>query len=209
MVFSCWCLLFVANSTIDHESCQLCVSWCLMYDRIRIVIEQRGDLVAKEIAVDLSEGNDIPLGSRIRLRRQQQQVRLSTMARDIGYNRGYLSKVENNHVSPSDDLLGIIAQYLKTTVNDLAETPISDLVPERPQGKRVQRRRGFALGAPKRSEKEETDSYETQQRMLGERIERLIKMAHLTEAEREMIEGRLVAVASELLKLVKDSRRLR
>lgn len=163
--------------------------------------------MAKEIPVDLSEGDNLPLGARIRLRRHHRQIRLTNMARDLGYNRGYLSKVENNVVIPSDDLVEKIADFLKISVDDLRLAPIRQLAPEAKR-KNTGRTSGFALAAPPMSADVQELGYERQNRSIGERLERLIKMAHLSEEEEKIVGERLVAVTGEILKLVKATREL-
>lgn len=154
--------------------------------------------MAKEQPVIVEEGKPLPLGSRIRLRRQTQGIRLSAMAEALGYNRGYLSKVENNKVAPSNELLGKIADYLSVSIMQLNEGSIAQLTGSPPP--RLQRGRGTILAAP---------PLPPRKRAIGERIERLVATAHLTAAEEDIVAERLVAVTSELLALIKAARSLR
>jgi transcriptional regulator with XRE-family HTH domain len=50
-------------------------------------------------------------GSFIRELRQQQKLGIKTVAREIGVNYTYLSKLENNKAKPSEDLVERIASY--------------------------------------------------------------------------------------------------
>jgi len=155
--------------------------------------------VSKERPVDLRAGDSLPIGSRIRLRRNARRIRLSTMARDIGYDRGYLSHVENDRAKPSDELLEKIAQYLDISVQDLKEAPISQLSP----GHRVSGMppgRGFVLTAPLLPPKPRT---------LAQRIQRLVAMAHLTKEEEAIVAEYLIETTQAALSFVKSTRRLK
>lgn len=154
--------------------------------------------MAKELPVDIGLGEALPLGSRIRLRRQTAGRRLSAMADSLGYNRGYLSRVENNQANPSDELVTKIADYFGISVSELKEGSMTRLIGAPPP--RLRRGQGTVLAAP---------PLPARKRSLGERIERLVAMAHLTAAEEEIVAERLVAVTSELLALIKATRSLR
>lgn len=152
--------------------------------------------MSRERDVDLTKGNALPLGSRIRLRRHSQGVRLSGMARDLNYNKAYLSKVENNKAAPSAELLEKIADYLHISVPDLRSAEITRLSADATIGhKDVVPAVGLALPALPAISKEK--------RALGQRLNRLIAMAHLSQEEEMLIEECLVQVTSDLLALVK------
>jgi XRE family transcriptional regulator, fatty acid utilization regulator len=154
--------------------------------------------VAKEQAVDFTQGDALPLGSRVRLRRQARGVRLSEMAKALGYDRGYLSRVETGKATPSEELVEKIAGHLGTSAALLREGALEELVGA--SAPPLRRGRGTVLSAPPLAPRK---------RALSERIERLVAMAHLSPQEEEVVADRLVAVTGELLALIKAARSLR
>ncbi len=154
----------------------------------------------KERPVSLSVGDALPIGSRIRLRRLSRGIRLSAMARAIGYDRGYLSHVENNEVTPSAELVEKIAQYLEVSVQDLRQAPIAQLAPGYGVGSGVPLGGAFILTAPPPPPRPRT---------LAQRIQRILSMAHLTEEEEAVVADYLVATTQAALALVKSTRRLK
>lgn len=153
--------------------------------------------------MDIAAGDELPLGSRIRLRRQAQSIRLSTMARDLGYDKGYLSHVENNRAIPSEDLLKKIAEYLGLTLQDLRQCAIVKLT--RGTGSlHPGSVTDLGLTLPALSLR-----MTPRKRTIAQRIERLLSSAHLTDAENELVEESLVALTGEMLRLIKDARSLK
>jgi transcriptional regulator with XRE-family HTH domain len=144
-------------------------------------------------------GDTLPLGSRIRLKRHAQGVRLSTMASDLGYDKGYLSKVENNQATPSKELIEKIAHYLRISSQDLKHAPVEQLAPGNARQHSI-RGPGFVLPAPPLPQRKHR---------IGQRIERLIAMGHLSEEEKELLEERLITVTRELVALVRATRQLK
>lgn len=158
--------------------------------------------MAKERPVDLSVGDALPLGSRIRLRRQAQGVRLATMARDLNYDRGHLSKVENNESVPSDHLVGKIAEYLRSSVDDLTHGPVIALI--RKDGDPEEDDQLGTMGFPTLRIR-----LKPKERTLGQRVERVLAMAHLTPEEEEILAERLVKITGELVAVLKAAAMLR
>lgn len=159
-------------------------------------------MMAKEKSVDLTVGDALPIGSRIRLRRQAQAVRLSRMARDLGYDKGYLSNVENNRASPSDEFLSKIVDYLDISVLALRKSPISIIAGHHPIGQEASSQ-PFGLVHPALP----VPVFAPQKKTIGQRIERLIVMAHLSEEEQEILEEHLVRETSAEIGLLKRLRR--
>src|SRR3989344_941757 len=126
--------------------------------------------MGKEISLNLSAGDLTPTGSRIRLRRRVVGIGLSQLARDIGYDRGYLSSVENNRpkVSASEELLDKIAKKLDTTTKALTKGPLVQLTNGLPPEQ-------FATKASFREE----PKYLSRPRPLLNRIGRILVMGHL------------------------------
>ncbi len=163
--------------------------------------------MGKERPVDTSVGDALPLGSRIRLRRHARGVRLSDMAREIGYDRAYLSTVENNQASPSNELVGKIAEYLGTSAEALRQGPIARLGVATVAGGSGAGLHPFGLAhaaLPSTS-----PALPAKRRTIGQRIERILAMAHPSEDEEEIVAKHLVAMTSELVSLVKAARQLR
>ncbi len=156
--------------------------------------------MAKERPVDLTVGDKLPLGSRIRLLRQARGVRLSTMAADLNYAKGYLSNVENNKVSPSDELVEKIADYLDISVDELRNAPIVQLM-GRPSDQQSVPTAPFGLVQPALSV-----TMPVKRRTIGQRLERIIAMTHLSEEEQEIIEDYLVTLTSAALAFLKAAR---
>lgn len=59
------------------------------------------------------------ISKRIRAKRLQKGITLEELARQTGYTKGYLSKVEKSKKSPPVSTLGIIARALGTTISAL------------------------------------------------------------------------------------------
>jgi transcriptional regulator with XRE-family HTH domain len=154
--------------------------------------------MAKARPLDLTVGEALPLGSRIRLRREARGIRLSTMADTLGYNRGYLSHVENNRAMPSAELVQKIADFLSVSVQELKEAPLDRLAPAaaswRPRGPA---RPALPVQMPPKK------------RTIGQRIERLVASAHLAPEEEALVADHLVAVTSDALAFLTAVRRLR
>jgi transcriptional regulator with XRE-family HTH domain len=154
----------------------------------------------KERPINLSAGDALPLGSRIRLRRLSRGIRLSAMAKAIGYDRGYLSHVENNEVTPSVELVEKIAQYLEVSVQDLKQGPIAQLAPGYGVTSGEPLGGAFILTAPPTPPRPRT---------LAQRLQRILSMAHLTEEEEAIVADYLVATTQAALALVKSTRQLK
>lgn len=154
--------------------------------------------MAKEAPIDLSLGDLLPTGSRIRLRRHVLGVRLSSLAREIGYDRGYLSQVENNKPggdSPSDELLEKLAQRLDIPKQVLIEGPLTQLT----NGSSPEQ---FAT----MTSTLKREGYQPRPRSGVARINRIMAMGHLTPQEEAAVVEQLVSHASSLVDFVKSLR---
>jgi transcriptional regulator with XRE-family HTH domain len=150
----------------------------------------------------VATGDAVAVGSRIRIRRQALGLRLATMARDLGYDRGYLSRVENGKARPSPDLLARIADYLELSIIELEQAPVQQLVASHlAGGPAAQAPTGLAYPAlpPK---------LPPRKRGIGERVERLVAMAHLSPKEEDLIGEALLGWLREALALAKALRRI-
>ena len=52
-------------------------------------------------------------GSKLRLLRKSKKVSLRDLAKKLHYDRSYLSRVENNSVTPSDELIKAAAKFFR------------------------------------------------------------------------------------------------
>ncbi len=152
--------------------------------------------MGKELPVDLRQGDALPLGSRMRLRRRARGIRLSTMARDLSYDRGYLSKVENNVSKPSNEVVHKIADYLTIDIGDLRQGPITQLT------------LGISPTVGSLAHPSLQTTAGRKKRRVGERIERILTMANVSEAEEQLLAESLVAVTKQLVALTKAARQL-
>lgn len=149
--------------------------------------------MAKEKIPDLSLGDQLPLGSRIRLRRISGGERLADMARGLRYDKSHLSKVENNIVPPSQTLLQRIAEHLQISVPELQAASLDRLT------------EGLdPLGVI--NEALERPRYNIRQRPGLQRIGRIVAMGHLAETEEAWLYERLIRITAELVGFVKDTR---
>lgn len=62
---------------------------------------------------------------RIKKARKKAGLTQLQLAKKVGINREYLSRIENNHSSPSLELLRKIANVLEISVKDLIEDEIA------------------------------------------------------------------------------------
>ncbi|GHO44329.1 helix-turn-helix domain-containing protein [Ktedonospora formicarum] len=83
----------------------------------------------KEKRIELENGEAVSIGARMRLARQEKGIRISDMARLIGYTKSRLSSVENGYGHPSQELLLAYEQTLALTSGSLLtqETPAKPL----------------------------------------------------------------------------------
>lgn len=56
---------------------------------------------------------EMSFGKKLRALRQSKQVGIRELAKKLNYDRAYLSRVENNAVNPSDELLKAVAKHFK------------------------------------------------------------------------------------------------
>ncbi len=154
--------------------------------------------MSREIPVDISQGDILPIGSRIRLRRHSLKPtpRLSTMARALDYNRGYLSHTENNRAEPSEELLGKISSFLQISLEDLQNAPLSVLAP-------VDSRQELGESP---TESLTPPTYNPKSKSIGARIDRVVTMAHLSERETGIFATSQLAHATETIALIKSMR---
>ncbi|GHO69220.1 hypothetical protein KSC_081120 [Ktedonobacter sp. SOSP1-52] len=75
----------------------------------------------KEKHIELENGEATSVGARMRLARQEKGIRLSDMARQIGYTKSRLSAVENGYGRPSQELLLAYEQALALARGTLLE----------------------------------------------------------------------------------------
>jgi transcriptional regulator with XRE-family HTH domain len=151
-------------------------------------------MAAREKLPDVLDGADVPIGSRIRLRRRAEGRRLTEMARALGYDKGWISQVETNRATASDELLQKIAGYLNLTLRELVEAPVAVIAPVNSP---TTIESGGAFGAP---------AIPRRERSIGQRVDRLIAAAHLSRHEQDLLSDRVVALAREAIALVKATR---
>ena len=58
-------------------------------------------------------GGTMSFGSKLRLLRKSKKVSLRDLSKKLHYDRSYLSRVENNSVNPSDDLIKAAAKFFR------------------------------------------------------------------------------------------------
>ena len=85
------------------------------------------------------------VGERIRRRRQEQNLTLRDLAERIGMTAGYLSRVENQQITPSLDALQTIAAALHVPTFFFLDSAASEPV-VRADGRRQPLIPGFAPG---------------------------------------------------------------
>lgn len=153
--------------------------------------------MGKERPLDLSVGDLLPTGSRIRLRRHVMGVRLTRLAGDVGYDIGYLSHVENNKPNslPSEELLEKVAERLKTTKEALTEGSLTQLTNGLPPEQ-------FAA----MTSTIERSQYKPQPRTSVQRISRILAMGHLTPQEEAAVVEQLVSHTISLVDFVTSLR---
>ena len=153
--------------------------------------------MVKEKMPAVAEDNELPLGSRIRLRRHAAGKSLTDMAGAIGYDKGWLSAVENNRVNASAALIDKISAYLDLSPSSL-KTPRCPVWSPRWRS---------PLGSHKQPPPRRTPR-PIRRRELGERIERLVGNARLTRQEEQLVGDQIIRVAREMIRLVKATRDL-
>lgn len=157
--------------------------------------------MAKEQPVIFTPGGDAPIGSRIRLLRQASGIRLSHLASQIDYDKGYLSHVERNQAVPSDELLDKVARQFHISANYLRTASIEELVGHSGGASSFS---GIPLSVTLPALAIATP---TKRRTLPERMERQIANAHLTEDEYEQLAEHLIIVARAMIAFIKAARR--
>jgi len=160
----------------------------------------RSSEVAKEKPVEITPERDLPIGSRIRLLRQAMGLHLSALAREVDYDRGYLSHVEQNQANPSNELVERIAQQLGLSADALRRDPIGEEIKLRT----LERVKPESVASPALSIKSPL-----KRRTLGQRIERAVTVAHLTEEEESIVCDHLVAITTTVIAMIKAARSLR
>ena len=88
------------------------------------------------------------IGKRINAFRTQKRITLEQLAKQTGFTKGYLSKVEKSKKSPPVSTLGIIARSLSTTISALIgeEAASTDLCLVRKDERPLIARDGTAFG---------------------------------------------------------------
>ena len=58
-------------------------------------------------------------GSKLRLLRKSKKVSLRDLSKKLHYDRSYLSRIENNSVTPSDELIKAVAKCFRVREEEL------------------------------------------------------------------------------------------
>lgn len=155
--------------------------------------------MARERQVNTTDWHQMTVGERIRFRRQHLGVRLARMAEVISYDNGAVSHIERGKPSFSMEFIDKTAQFLELDALNLISSPVDRSIPEEVASWMQSSKDIAAIKEAMQTKLR----YLRRERSVGQRINRILAMAHLAEDDEKLIADKLAAITSELVAMIK------